>query len=315
MATQGVSHTTLAGFPAIRAEGDATRPRFSSSTVPLSTIRHRALDAALARAGWRSVASARRGRLGVGPERADGLTIADYVEDTRQVIDALGEKPIVVGHSLGGLIAQKLAELDLASGLTLLAPAPAGMLTAQPVALPALLPMFPNILLGRPVRPSCDACETIALNCVPKADRAAMHARLVHKSGRVYREMVFGTFKVDRAKVRCPVLVIGGSEDRIVSPALARSTATRYAAELRFFEGHGHWLLEEPGWEEIASAVGTWLETKFPADTSPYPSPAPPDVPWMNGERGSRRGFAAHLTVKAWQFSATGRGTIKHEPP
>jgi pimeloyl-ACP methyl ester carboxylesterase len=266
MATQGVSHTTLAGFPAIRAEGDTARPPLLF--VHGAFVDHTAFEPwmrLLARAGWRSVASARRGRLGVGPEQAAGLTIADYVEDTRRVIAALGEKPIVVGHSLGGLIAQKLAELDLVSGLTLLAPAPAGMLTAQPVALPALLPMFPNILLGRPVRPSCDACETIALNCVPKPERAAMHARLVHESGRVYREMIFGTFKVDRAKVRCPVLVIGGSEDRIVSPALARSTATRYAADLKFFEGHGHWLLEEPGWEVIAGAVGTWLETKFPA--------------------------------------------------
>ena len=90
------------------------------------------------------------------------------------------------------------------------------------------------------------------------------------KSGRVYREMIFGTFKVDRAKVRCPVLVIAAEEDRIVSPALARSTATRYGAELRLVAGHGHWLIEEPGWERIAEDVGAWLAEKFPA-TRPLP--------------------------------------------
>ena len=135
---------------------------------------------------------------------------------------ALGEEPIVVGHSLGGLIAQKIAEMGLCRGMALLAPAPPAMLTAQPVAVPAYLRMLPKILPGRPLVPACDVCSTIALNCVPKAEHAAIHARLIHESGKAYREMIFGLIKVDAGKVRCPVLVVNGGKDRIISPALAR---------------------------------------------------------------------------------------------
>lgn len=71
----------------------------------------------LAAAGHETWAPARRGRAGVGPEQAEGLTFDDYVEDTVAVLDALGQSgsldrpPILVGHSLGGLVAQRLAEL------------------------------------------------------------------------------------------------------------------------------------------------------------------------------------------------------------
>jgi pimeloyl-ACP methyl ester carboxylesterase len=143
------------------------------------------------------------------------------------------------------------------------------MLTAQAVALPALLPMFPKILLGQPVRPSCHTCETIVLNHMPVEDRSRIHDSLVHESGKVYREMIFGTFRVDAAKVRCPMLVMGGRDDRVVSTALARWTAERYGAELKLYDGHGHWLLEEPGWETLAADVGVWLGSAIPRLAAP----------------------------------------------
>jgi pimeloyl-ACP methyl ester carboxylesterase len=270
MSQQELSPTTLAGFPAIRIEGAKGRP-------PLLFV-HGAFAGnepfagwmkVLARQGWPGIAAARRGRQGVGPESAAGLTIADYVDDTLRVIDALGEAPVIVGHSLGGLIAQKIAELGRCRAAVLLAPAPAGMLTAQPVALPALLPMFPKILLGQPVRPSCRTCETIVLNRMPVEDRGRIHDSLVHESGKVYREMIFGTFRVDAAKVGCPVLVMNGREDRVVSVALARQTAQRYGAELKLYEGHGHWLLEEPGFEALALDAGAWLDAAVPRLAAP----------------------------------------------
>lgn len=75
--------------------------------------------------------------------------------------------------------------------------------------------------------------------------------------------MIFGKIKIDAAKVRVPVLVVSGNEDRIISPALARWTAERYGGELKLFDRHAHWLLEEPGWQNIANEISVWLEKKF----------------------------------------------------
>lgn len=129
MPTHSLSHTTIAGFPAMRIDGRADRPPLLF--VHGAFVTHEPFGPwmeFLGQRGWRSVAASRRGRLGVGPKRAGGLGFADYLDDTRRVIDALGELPIIVGHSSGGLIAQKLAELGMCEGLVLLAPAPAKML-------------------------------------------------------------------------------------------------------------------------------------------------------------------------------------------
>ncbi|MFL6807337.1 MAG: alpha/beta hydrolase [Xanthobacteraceae bacterium] len=118
--------TEIGGFPALTVDGRHGRPLVLFIHGSFST--HEPFSRWLTvceKSGWRAAVAARRGRLDLDPPCADGLTIADYLDDTRRVIDALGERPILIGHSLGGLIAQKLAEEDRAAALVLLAPVPA----------------------------------------------------------------------------------------------------------------------------------------------------------------------------------------------
>lgn len=69
----------------------------------------------------------------------------------------------------------------------------------------------------------------------------------------------------DASRVRCPVYVTGGEEDRIVSTSLLRATAKRYGVEPRVLPNHGHWILEEPGWEHIATSIADWIDAAVPA--------------------------------------------------
>ena len=266
MDSQRVSPTIIAGFPAIEAKGATERP-------PLLFVHGAFVDHTsfrpwlefFAAQGWRGFAAARRGRAGIGPAQAKGLAISDYVDDTLKVIAALGERPVVVGHSLGGLIAQQIAALGQAEAIVLLCPAPAAKLPAQKVALPTYLPMMPKILIGQPILPSAKGCATIALNRMPKEACPILHAQLVPESGKVYRELIFGTYKVDFAKISCPAMVVGAAEDRIVAPALVEWTAQKLGVIADIREQHAHWLLEEPGWEEIATGVADFLATRWPA--------------------------------------------------
>lgn len=261
-----LEHTTIAGFPALRAE-----PAERTPGTPTLVFLHGAFADHTAFEGWLgyvaahgypAVAASRRGRLGVGPDHAAGLTFDDYLADTLAVLDALGEegeRPVLVGHSLGGLVAQRLAEQGRARAIVLLASAPPSMLTAQRVALPHFGPNVPKIMSGKPFIVPDAACSVLALNKMPEAERPAIHAHLCHESGKVYRALMFGSVKVDAAKVEVPVLVAGGDEDRIISARLVRSTAKHYGVEPHVYEGHAHWLLAEPGWEQIADDVLTWL--------------------------------------------------------
>lgn len=267
--TTDLQDTTLGGFPAIAGAPETVAPG-----VPTVVFLHGAFADhegfrgwvhRFAAAGYPAVAAARRGRLGVGPDRAEGATFADYVDDTLAVLDDLGvgdtpaEAPVLVGHSLGGLVAQRLAEMGRARALVLLASAPPAMLTAQAAALPHFAPNLGRIMTGRPFIVPPGACSALALNRVPDDARPAIHAHLTHESGRVYRSMMFGTVRVDRAKVTVPVWVGGGADDRIISTRLLRRTAHHYGVEPHVYADHAHWLLEEPGWEALADDVIAWL--------------------------------------------------------
>jgi pimeloyl-ACP methyl ester carboxylesterase len=275
MTTTSSESTSIAGFPATICRPADRRP----GTAPVLLLHgafadHRCFDGWVARlgAGGRlAVAPSRRGRHGVGPERAAGVSFDDYVADTLAVVDALGEDPVLVGHSLGGLVAQKVAEQGRARAVVLLASAPPGMLTAQAVALPHFGPLLPRIMAGKAVIVPDGACSALALNHVPEEQRPAIHAGLVHESGRVYRSLMIGTVRVDAAKVTVPVFVAGAADDRLVSSRLVRRTAKHYGVEPHLLDGHGHFLIVEPGWEDLADEVAAWLDAEVDAQLSPSP--------------------------------------------
>ncbi len=256
--------TIVAGFPALSRRPSSGR----RGAAPVLFLHGAFADEhcfagwveRFAAAGYEACAPARRGRHGVGPADAAGLTFDDYLADTNRVIDELGQTPIIVGHSLGGLLAQRLAEQGRARAIALIASAPPGMLTAQAVALPRFAPKMGRIIAGRPFVVGNNACSVLALNAVPEHERPAIHAHLTPESGRVYRSLLLGSVRIDAAKVTVPVFVAGGDRDRIISERLVAKTARHYRVAPDIYPGHGHWLLQEPGWETLADDILAWLD-------------------------------------------------------
>jgi hypothetical protein len=132
--------------------------------------------------------------------------------------------------------------------------------------LPALgvyLRMLPRIVRGLPFRVSFDGATRIALNRVAKGARRRIYETFVLESGIAFREYLLGV-RVDARRVRCPVLCIAGAHDLVIPPPAARAVARRYHAELLEYPGHGHWLLDEPGWEMVAADTLRWLDKIAP---------------------------------------------------
>jgi pimeloyl-ACP methyl ester carboxylesterase len=124
---------------------------------------------------------------------------------------------------------------------------------------------MPRILSGRPFIVGNGACSALALNAVPADERPAIHAHLTHESGRVYRSLLLGSIRVDPALVTVPVRVCGGERDRIVSTRLVRNTARHYGVTAHLYPDHGHWILQEPGWDGVADDILRWLGEVVPA--------------------------------------------------
>jgi len=140
-----------------------------------------------------------------------------------------------------------------------LASAPGSLLVPQRVALPYLLPLLPDILAGRPLRAPQDAVRALTLHDLPPDEARALEVRGL-ESGKAYRELIFCLSHVRTYAVRCPVLCVSGTLDRIIPERLAQRLARAYGAEhLRF--RRGHWLIAPSALVDVGVAVLRWVES------------------------------------------------------
>jgi pimeloyl-ACP methyl ester carboxylesterase len=190
------------------------------------------------------------------------VSIDDFVHDATLVAAQLGT-PLVVGHSMGGLITQRLAEQGLARAAVLITPAPPrGIMVLTPRVAIKQLKYLPRILASRVVDPRREDLREIVLNRVPAELQDAMLDLLIADSGRAARDMSITGVPVDAKRVRCPVLVITADEDRFIPKSVAEKIARRYHAPLQTMLGHGHMVINEPGWETTADSVARWFSER-----------------------------------------------------
>lgn len=189
--------------------------------------------------------------------------IRDYVADVAEVAATFDTPPVVVGHSMGGLVVQKYLETHDAPGGVLVASVPPrGVIGvtmdiarhrfgpfARANATWSLLPLVEDPQAARSMFYGDGLDETTALGYAKRVQDEAYLAFL---------DMLV----LDRPKpqrVSAPMLVIGGTQDTIFPPDDVRATAEAYGTTAVMVDG-GHNLMLEPVWPEVAQAIGDWLE-------------------------------------------------------
>jgi pimeloyl-ACP methyl ester carboxylesterase len=191
--------------------------------------------------------------------RLGKVSMDDYVDDCTAVARHIG-RPAVIGHSMGGLLAQCLAERGVVQSATLITPAPPrGIILFSPMLAFNQINYLPALLFDRPIDADREQLREIAMNCAPPEIQARALAQLVPESGRAMRQLSITGVPVDPAKVRCPVQVFAAEHDRFVPPRTVAKIARRYGAPLTIIPGHGHIVIQEPGWESLAASVADWI--------------------------------------------------------
>ena len=222
------------------------------------------LEAAAA-AGWNTWAVNLRGHWGSRPVPDLGrVSVLDYVQDVRDCLAALGPA-VVLGHSMGGLVAQKVAEAGgVSAAVFLTSAAPRGiMVLSWPVLRRAW--RHAGVVLGnRPFKPSPEDAAALIANRLPRETAERLYPQLVPESGRAARELAFGAIAVDPRLVRCPTLVVGAEHDVITPARVQRKIAAKYGATYLEAIGHAHMLMLEDGWQRPLDAILGWIDRTAP---------------------------------------------------
>ena len=205
---------------------------------------------AAAERGWPSYAVSLRGHGGSGGARRLRRTLTrDYVHDVLQAITDLPEPPVLVGHSMGALVAQLVAERYPLRGLVLLTPAP---MHSALGALAGIARDRPGDFLGAVAGRTLSMEPDILFEGLDPgtareySDRTGVESPLVQWELLLRRRV---------GPVRCPVLVVGVPGDRLVRPADVRRTAESYGVEPVWFPGMGHDVMLDAGWDRVLDTV------------------------------------------------------------
>ncbi len=204
-----------------------------------------------------------------------GYGIDAVVDHYAKLIGELESKPIVIGHSFGGLIVQRLLARELAAAAVAIDPAPIkGVLYLPPSALKVASAALrhPGKRKGVVVLTPKQFRYGFA-NMLSEGESRELYDRLTIPSpGRPLFEAAAANFsprspaRVDTGNAsRGPLLLTSGLSDHTVPPTIVKQTLKRYSrssaiTELREFPGRGHSLTIDSGWRDVAESALEWLQ-------------------------------------------------------
>lgn len=201
------------------------------------------------------------------PEGLGALTLGAVVDAIAKVIDALDAPPVLVGHSMGGLVVQRLiASGRGAAGVCIDSAAPRGVSALSWSFLKSNLPVV-NPFKGDSVFQMSPAHfhYTFCNTATAEESRAAWDAMVLPESRNVARSSGGADGAVDLAKPHAPLLFIAGELDNIIPAALNRKNHAAYTdkgsrRDFKEFPGRTHNICAQAGWQEVAAHVHAWIE-------------------------------------------------------
>lgn len=214
----------------------------------------------LAEAGWRTFALSLPGHAGsaaLSDRELAALTLRDYADAVTAVADWLPERPVLVGHSMGGIVAQLVAQDAGACR-----PLPALVLVASG-RMRADRPFRPDYPPDTPVTIDYEQARAF-FHDVDDATLGRVYDRLTAESPCALNDYTRGGV-IEQPRFLCPVLALTAEHDGATANEAADYATQSYRATRASVLGAGHDLILEPAGERAADFLHAWLLTHIPA--------------------------------------------------
>lgn len=218
-----------------------------------------------------------------GAKYVGNISLLDYINDLCAFVSSLDAPPILVGHSLGGFLAQHVAARCQHRALVLLSPAPVPPIFG---VYPWALFIFASYFLRwgfwrKPMLPPSWLVWKLAIaNEQPLHIQQESLLAASADSGRSYFELIFWFLdkrrvaRLDSKKIKSPVLVLGGENDRTINPRIARQTAALYArSSYAEIPSCGHMMIIGQPVSKVMQHIDRWLNEFGLAQQGAAPDP------------------------------------------
>jgi len=211
--------------------------------------------------GWDCIAVDLRRRATENPlENLPDLSFDDCVRELVGAIRCFSNPPVLVAMNLGALMALKALEKSTPAALILVSPLPPANLPAARSRTQRLLWLKYRLLLflGGPFRIDEKDFRVHFLTPLPENLQDDLTRQTVPELSALVREFLAPRIGLEPAALSCPLLVLGGTHDKLNPPATGSRMAQWLGGEFTEYSAQGHWLIEHDG-ESIVRDIHRWI--------------------------------------------------------
>jgi len=179
--------------------------------------------------------------------------LMDYVNIVSKVVD---EGDVLIGHSMGGLIMQKVAEqTPIKAGIGLCSASPEGI-PMKKIPWRRQLRYVPNFITNIPFKPSFSLVKEIFINGLDQQHQRDIYRQLHPQSVHVSWEVMKQKIAIDEHNIHCPLFFIGRSDDRMIPVDIIKKLAKKYNAPYELVDGN-HYIFYD--WKKIAEIILSFI--------------------------------------------------------